>query len=43
MYEAVITAAALVILVWIVYDIASSKKPLIKGDEVFNQENDDEN
>ena len=40
MYEAVITAAALVILVWIVWDIANSKKPLIKGDEVFTQDDD---
>lgn len=41
MYEAVITAAALVILVWIVYDVTQSKKPLIKGDEVFSQDDEE--
>lgn len=41
MYEAIITAAALVILAWIVYDVAQSKKPLIKGDEAFNQDDEE--
>lgn len=39
----IISGMAFALLGWIVRDIAQSKKPLIKGDEVFNQENDNEN
>lgn len=42
MLEAIIISGlGFALLGWIVRDIAQSKKPLIKGDEVFNQDDEE--